>query len=252
MKQRPYLILSILPLLLTFWGNVTAQRRVSIIGQVTDAESEKPLFRVSVYNISKGTGTMTDSAGNYKIEAYDYNRLVFSYIGYANDTVQVNALYERQVINVFLHKNKYSFAPVDIIGQRPDYARDSAERRSWFSDALDQNKTRGLGAVSHPITALYDALSGRQKRLWRFQKDYKAFEQQKYIASRIHPKQIEDLFHLKGDSLKAFLLWYNPSYIFVRNSTDYELLVDIKRAVKLFRKVYVKRPDMDFENQNIR
>lgn len=237
---------------LSFSVETMAQRKVSVIGKVTDADSHKPLTRVSVYNISKGTGTMTDSLGKYQITAADYDRIVYSYIGYRSDTIQINALYQRQVINISLKKNDFSIQPVEIIGQRPEYARDSAQRRYWFAGALDQDKVNGWGAVAHPISALYDALSGRQKRLWRFQKDYKAYEQQKYIESRVHPKQIEALFQLKGDSLKAFLLWYDPSYIFVRNATDYELLVDIKRAVQRFRKVYVMKPDMDLDNQNVR
>lgn len=229
-----------------------AQRKVSIIGQVRDSKSKKPLSGVSIYNISKGTGTLSDSSGNYRINASDYDMLIFSYLGYSRDTVQINALYQRQIINILMKQNNFSIAPVEIIGQKPSYARDSMQRRYWFADALGQNKTRGLDAIAHPVSAIYDALSGRQKRLWRFQKDYKAYEQQKYIASRIHPKQIEDLFRLKGDSLKAFLLWYKPDYFFVRNATDYELLVDIKRAVKRFRKVYVMKENMDFDNQNVR
>lgn len=217
-----------------------SQRQVSIIGHVYDADTHQPLQSVSIQNINQNTGTLTDSAGAYHMKAADYNWITFSYIGYFSDTFQVNALYVRQKKDILLHKNNYSIAPVDIIGHRPNYQRDSVNRRYWFSGALNEEKTNGWGAVEHPISALYDALSGRQKRIWRFQKDYKEHEQQKYISSRIHPWQIEQLFDLKGDSLKAFMLWYKPSYYFVRNTTDYNLLIDIRRAVNRFRIVYRK------------
>lgn len=252
MKYTIRIIAVSLLIFLSFSGSVLAQRKVSLIGKVTDADTHKALVRVSVYNISRGTGTMTDSLGKYKIPAFDFDRIVFSYLGYSNDTIQVNALYKRQIINIDLQQNKFSIRPVEIIGDRPDYARDSVQRRKWFASALNQDKVNGWGAVAHPISALYDALSGRQKSLWRFQKDYKAYEQQKYVESRVHPKQIEDLFHLKGDSLKAFLLWYDPAYNFIRDATDYNLLLDIKAAVKRFRKVYEMKPNMDFDNQNVR
>ena len=216
MKNIQRIIAIFLLVSFCFLHELTAQRKVSIIGQISDADSHKPLSRVSVHNISKGNVTISDSLGHYKISAGDYDRIVFSYIGYFDDTIQINALYKRQKIDVVLKQDKYSFKPVEIIGHRPNYSRDSAERRKWFSGALSQNKTNGWGAVEHPISALYDALSGKQKRIWRFQKDYKAYEQQKYINSRIHPKQIKDLFKLKGDSLKAFLLWYKPDYFFVQ------------------------------------
>lgn len=217
-------------------------RKVSIIGRVYDADTHQALAGATVLDISTGQGTRTDSSGAFRIEAGDYNHIVFSYVGYRPDTSRVNGVYVRQRLDIGLHKNKYSIAPVEVIGQRLDYSRDSARRRYWFSDALDQDKTRGWGAVEHPISALYDAISGRQKRLWQFQKDYREFEKRKYIESRVKPGQIEQLFRLKDDSLQAFLLWYNPSYDFVRNCTDYQLLEDIKHSIALFRQVYKKNP----------
>lgn len=218
-------------------------RQVTVKGRVFDADSHVPLPRASVVNINTGEVQLTDSTGNFEIEAKDFNKIVFTYVGYFPDTSQINALYLRQLLDIGLHKNKYSIAPVEIIGHKPDYSFDSVQRRYWFDGALDQQKTRGLDAVMHPISGLYDALSGRQKRLWRFQKDYKAFEERKYIQSRVRPGQIELLFGLKGDSLDQFIQWYQPPYAFVRQATDYQLLEDIKRAVALFRKVYKKSPD---------
>jgi len=215
-------------------------RSVSIIGRVYDADTHQALAGVSIQNISTGTGTLTDSSGTYRIQASDYNHIVFSYVGYFSDTSQINALYLHQRLDIGLHKNKFSIRPVEVIGERIDYGRDSLERNYWFGDAANTEKTRGWGALEHPISALYDALSGRQKRLWRFQKDYRTFEKRKYIESRVRSGQIETLFGLTGDSLKAFLLWYNPPYDFVRNATDYVLLEDIKHSIAIFRKVYRK------------
>lgn len=215
-------------------------RSVSVIGRVYDADTHQALAGASVQNISAGTGALTDSSGTYRINANDYNHLVFSYVGYFPDTSQINALYLHQRLDIGLHKNKFSIAPVEVIGQKIDYGRDSLNRNYWFGDAAGAEKTRGWGAVEHPISALYDALSGRQKRLWRFQKDYRAFEKRKYIESRVRPGQIETLFGLKGDSLDAFLIWYNPPYDFVRQATDYILLEDIKHSIAIFRKVYRK------------
>lgn len=223
-------------------GRACAQqsRTVTIIGRVYDADTHQALDRVSVMDINTGAGTLTDSTGSFRISAKDNNWIVFSYIGYHPDSSRINALYLHQKLDIPLRRNKFSIAPVEIIGQRVDYGQDSARRNYWFEDALGQEKTRGFGAVEHPISALYDALSGRQKRLWRFQKDYKEFEKRKYIESRVLPGQIQQLFGLKGDSLDAFMLWYNPSYEFVRNATEYTLLEDVKHSVAVFRQVYIK------------
>lgn len=215
-------------------------RTVTIIGHVYDAKTHQALFRASILNISTGTGTLTDSTGAFRITAKDNNRIIFSYLGYFPDTSQINALYLYQKLDIALKKNNFSISPVEIIGQRVDYGLDSAKRNYWFEDALGQQKTRGWSAAEHPISALYDALSGRQKRLWRFQKDYKEFEERQYIESRVLPGQIQQLFGLKNDSLDAFMLWYNPPYNWVRSASQYTLLEDIKHSLAVFRQVYVK------------
>lgn len=215
-------------------------RTVTIIGHVYDAKTHQALLRASVLNINTGAGTLTDSTGSFRINANGNNRIVFSYLGYFSDTSQINALYLHQKLDIALRKNNFSIAPVEIIGQRIDYGQDSARRNYWFEDALGQQKTRGWSAAEHPISALYDALSGRQKRLWRFQKDYKAFEERKYIESRVLPGQIQQLFGLKDDSLDAFMLWYSPPYEWVRDASQYSLLEDIKHSIAVFRQVYIK------------
>ena len=241
MKYWPGIVIF---LLLVISRQTSAQqgREVSIIGRVYDADTHEPLLRASVMDINTGHGTQTDSAGFYRINAFNNNNIVFSYLGYFSDTSVINSLFLRQKLDIALHKNKYSIAPVEIIGHRPDYSYDSAQRRYWFAPELDQQKVRGLDALAHPISALYDALSGRQKRLWRFQKDYQRYEERMYIESRVRQGQIEELFGLKSDSLHAFMLWYNPPYLFVRNATDYMLLEDIKHAIELFRHVYKPVP----------
>lgn len=237
MKHR-FGILTVFFIIIILQATAQQSHRVSIIGRVYDADTHEPLYRASVLDINTGNGALTDSTGYYKIEAFNQNNIVISYLGYFSDTSVINGLYIRQRLDIPLRKNKYSIAPVEIIGHRPDYSLDSVQRRYWFSDALDEEKVTGLNAVEHPITALYDAISGRQKRLWRFQKDYQEYENRMYIESRVRPGVIQQLFGLKGDSLRAFMVWYNPPYIFVRNATDYQLLTDVKHAIELFRHVY--------------
>ncbi|GAA4303725.1 carboxypeptidase-like regulatory domain-containing protein [Compostibacter hankyongensis] len=214
-----------------------AQSPVSLIGTIRDQDTKTPLRMASIHVRGTSDGTLTDSAGNYSIQALPGRWLVFSYLGYYADSVQINSLFPRQRLDIELRKNPYNLAEVEIRGRRIDYSRDSAQRRNLFGDVLDEQKTHGLGAVFSPVSGLYDAFSGRQKRKWRFQKEYAAYEQQKFTESRIRPGQVEILTGLKGDSLDMFMYWYRPSYLFVRRATDYEIFSDIKAAVARFRRL---------------
>lgn len=247
MHRRLCWILS-LAALLGLSGTACAQqtRLVHIKGTVRDAATHLPLAEAEVRNAISGRITFTDSAGSYQMEARNLDWLMFSAPNHEPDSMRINDLYTHQLIDVVLQRNSYGLRPVEVLGHRLDYSRDSAMDRSWFAPALDQQKTRGLQAAMSPVSALYDALSGRQKRLWRFQRDYEKYQEQQYIRSRVRPGQIQELFGLGGDSLNAFLNWYKPSYLYVRQTTDYDLLMDIKRAIGVFRMSYDKQKGVPF------
>lgn len=215
-----------------------AQRReVSVKGTVRDKETGRLLSGATIADINDGTLTLSNDSGQYTISVKDGDHLVFSYISYHSDTFTIDGIFNRQLLDVSLQKRSNQLAPVEVTAQRPDYTKDSMERRYWFGSIMDERKTHGLGAVASPISGLYDALSKRQKRKWRFQKIYDSFEEQHYIESRMPPLVVKQLTGLDGDSLDVFMYWYNPAYIFVRNATDYELYSDIKSAGQRFRLV---------------
>ena len=63
--------------------------QIKVSGYVFGAEDQLPLYPVSV--IIKGTpnGTVTDSAGNFKITANIGSTLVFSFIGFESQEVTI-------------------------------------------------------------------------------------------------------------------------------------------------------------------
>src|SRR5690606_30708078 len=65
------------------------QQLIKITGQVVD-ESGEALVGVSVRVKDQRTGTVTDTDGNYRLQASPSSTLIFSYIGYINQEVAVN------------------------------------------------------------------------------------------------------------------------------------------------------------------
>ncbi len=61
----------------------------SISGTVTSAAEETPLVGVTVMLKGSSTGTVTDMDGNYQVEATETDVLVFSYLGYQTQEIQV-------------------------------------------------------------------------------------------------------------------------------------------------------------------
>jgi outer membrane lipoprotein-sorting protein len=65
-----------------------AQSGATVSGKVTDADNV-PLAQVSVNVQGRNTGVVTDVNGSFTITANRNDVLVFSYVGYADQTVRV-------------------------------------------------------------------------------------------------------------------------------------------------------------------
>jgi hypothetical protein len=213
-----------------------ASGQVLVTGKVFDSDTKLALSLASITDRNSGTGTLSAENGSFGIPVHLGDWLIFSYIGYASDSAQVNySVRDSAILIAYLRKSPFSLSGVDIRTRSLDYQRDSAQRRYLFGSTLDQQKARGFSAVMHPISGLYDLLSKKQHRVWKFQKMFNEYENQQYILSRIRLSVLQSLTGLQGNDLDRFLGWYRPYYAFVRNATDYELYQDIKGAAIEFR-----------------
>src|SRR5690554_2267959 len=74
---------------------------IAVTGRVTD-QNGKPLPGVTVVVEGTSTGTVTDLAGEYKLEVAEGNSLVFSFVGYRSETRLVG---NQSIINVILRED---------------------------------------------------------------------------------------------------------------------------------------------------
>lgn len=101
--MRHFLITCIL--LLSCSAGVWAQKNIVVTGIVTDAQKE-PLVGVNVaVKDVPGLGAITDINGRYKIKVEQYQRLVFSYVGF--DKIEV-LIKEQPVVNVTMTESAAS------------------------------------------------------------------------------------------------------------------------------------------------
>ncbi|TRZ45913.1 SusC/RagA family TonB-linked outer membrane protein [Robertkochia solimangrovi] len=93
--------------------NLHAQQTVTITGNITSGVDNTPLPGVNV--IVKGTsvGTSTDFDGNYSINATKGDILVFSYVGFLNQEIQVE---DNLSIDVVLQEDFASLDEVVVVG----------------------------------------------------------------------------------------------------------------------------------------
>ncbi|RKN78797.1 SusC/RagA family TonB-linked outer membrane protein [Ulvibacterium marinum] len=96
------------------WGITMQGQDVTITGTVASASDSQPLPGVNV--VEKGTtnGTVTDFDGNYSLNVADDNAtLIFSYIGFTTQEIQVNGQSE---VNATLIEDATSLDEVVLVG----------------------------------------------------------------------------------------------------------------------------------------
>ena len=89
-----------------------AQEKLNIVGTITD-ESKLPLIGVNILVEGTSTGAVSDFDGNYSIKAAKGETLVFSYVGYATQSITVG---DQTSINVTLAIDSNAIDEVVVIG----------------------------------------------------------------------------------------------------------------------------------------
>lgn len=111
-----------------------AQRTDKIKGEVredSEHEHKHPLVGANVYWLGTTKGTATDESGGFKLERIDdQSKLVISYIGFVNDTIETK---DKSYISVSL-KESMTLEAVEIVG----------EKRSTEIDYLNSKKVEQI------------------------------------------------------------------------------------------------------------
>mgnify|MGYP006281277951 CR=1 FL=1 len=128
------------------------QQQIEVSGTVTDAQTGDPLPGVNIVIQGTTQGTTTDMDGEYSIEVPSDARLVFSFVGYQEQTVRVRG---REEINIALKQAVTELEEVVAIGYGTQRRRDiTGSISSARSEDLE------LESVNSPDEAMQGKLSG--------------------------------------------------------------------------------------------
>jgi TonB-dependent SusC/RagA subfamily outer membrane receptor len=130
----------------------TFAQQKSIIGMVTDADSGELLPGVTVVVEGTTTGTTTNFKGEYSIVVEKGKTLVFSYIGYNTQKINIS---DQSTINIQLSMEIEDLGEVVVIGY-------GTQKKTDKTGAVTQIKAEDLnkGVISDPIQAMQGKASG--------------------------------------------------------------------------------------------
>ncbi|MDP3916128.1 MAG: SusC/RagA family TonB-linked outer membrane protein [Bacteroidota bacterium] len=145
------LFLNLFFLLVLFSSSISAQQKVT--GNVTDAADGTPIPGVAVLVEGTAIGSLSDFDGNYSVDVpAGKNKLVFSMLGFANQTITVGT---SSIINVALKSSDTALDEVVVVGY-------GTQTRSKVTSSIAKVDMKLLetGLRSNPAQALAGTVSG--------------------------------------------------------------------------------------------
>jgi hypothetical protein len=230
-----YLRKTIFFTLLSFCSVRATAQAVTIHGTVFNMYKTRPLDGVSVL-CSCGSGSTTDSNGNYMIRVDLSDSLRFSYLGRATQMFPVIMMNYTTGFDIALHVNPTELSEVRVAPK--NYHMDSLQNRKDYEKIFNYHKPgleltdgssgSGVGFDLDEIINMFRFK--RNRRLLAFQQRLIEDEQDKFIDHRFTRYIVTKITGLVGDSEDTFMFRFRPSYQFTQWASDYVFYDYIKHS----------------------
>ncbi len=204
----------------------------SLRGVITDAQTGKPLWPVTVVNKETQQFAYSNEFGEYSIMAKPGQKLSFSLVGYQTISQTMPPTLSAAQVNISLQHIGFELDEVIIRPRFTPYQADSIQRRRTYSRALAQRHA----PVMSPVSFVAEKFSRRSKQVFRFQKNYNNWEDERFVDSRYSADLVSQLTGLQDDSLGYFMNAYSMPYDYARTATDLEIKMWIRYNYKEWKR----------------
>lgn len=220
---------------------LNAQER-TVEGIVFDAGTKYRITRVYIYNTRSHKGQYNNSRGEFSTQVRKGDVLIAATQGYLADTLTYT---DQQALIFYLRRTSILLREVtitDTVGSpEKRYKKLQEEYKASSRVARPQdlvqfgggNRTGGTGLG---IDALYSLLSREGRNARHLQEILERDYHQMIVDYKYTPSLVSGITGLKGDELRDFMEQYRPSYYFVLNSNDYNLIAYIRESYKRYQK----------------
>jgi len=212
-------------------------------GIVIDGETLKPLYPATVVNISTEQFAITDSFGNFNIDAKAGDRLSITFSGCRTIQRIADPLTKMLVELLPISVKLAEFTLKDYTA----FQKDSIEMTTLYSKELNKKPVKvgfsnaNGGGFTGLIGAPVQRMSRSYKQNKKFKENFKKDLEQKYIDTKYTAALVTTLTGFAGDSLAIFMNSYKMDYDFARHATDLELKSWIRGNYKEYNAAIIRQ-----------
>lgn len=203
-------------------------------GFIKSADDFEPVNLVQVKNLQTGQTVWSDETGYFELLVLPGTKLEFSRVGITTKKLEVSPQMLKAIQQILL---KYEVSDLEAITvkEKTQYQLDSAERYDTYRLTLERKKDKAkviitpVGiAVANPVSSWMQYLAPKTKAKLKFQKRFKTWEEQQFIATKYTPAIVERLTGLRNDSLVYFMNSHAMTYDMARSMNEQEVAYWIK------------------------
>ena len=222
-------------------------QRIELSGVLVDGESLDDLSGVHVYT-KEHIGTTSDLDGNFGFRVHHLDTLHFSRVGYDSLAMVITETDSHQNLFISMKRSIRMLDDVEInavfqanttILKRPVQKRLKVRGFNYPNKPYEEDYHMGLSALASPMTALYRMFSKRYKEE---KKNYKILKARK-VEDAVFTKastNLSSVLEMTDEYIdeyfyRDFILHSGLTMRFVAESSEYDLLVALPRAIRTYQ-----------------
>ena len=211
------------------------QSLVKITGQVYDKESKLPLQKLMVINKRTSNGVFADAEGNFSIYAFQSDTILVSALGFRLKKICLkdSVAKDKYYIYIPLERLFYNLKEISVFA--PKSLKEIDREISKLDSTKANRKLSAVDAIGSPITFLYERFS-KFERSKRLVAEWEDEDMKKEVLKDLFRLYIKhDIIDLSEEEFDAFIRYCNLSESFIKNATQFELVMAIKGKYETFK-----------------
>ena len=209
--------------------------KIRVTGTVYDPENRGSIPNLMIVNKRTQQGFFGYNSGDFDLEALKNDTLIIAATGFTTMQISFRDSVSKSVytIRIPLKKLQVQLKPVDVFTNRDlEEIQEDIEKLGY--DKSDY-MLEGVSAFESPITALYQSFS-RRERNKREVAEMRNNDNRRALLKELFRKYVDnDIIQLDNTEFDEFIDFCGVSDEFLKNSTQYDFIMYIKKRFEVFR-----------------
>lgn len=208
---------------------------ITVRGTVYDPVNRGSIPNLMVVNKRTQQGYFGYNTGFFEINILKNDTLLIAATGFTTLKISFRDSADKGTFDVRipLHQLTVQLKPVEIFSRR-DLEEIQKDIEKLGYDPKD-DMPEGIDMISSPITALYMAFSKRE-RSKRLVAEMRNNDKRRELLKELFRKYADhDIIRLTDEEFDNFIDFCNVSEAFLKNSTQYEFIMFVKKRYELYR-----------------